>query len=342
MRYIVDGIEEFPQPEEAAPARRRLRRLLRTRRLSRRPHGADPARGNFFTRSFAGVTGKRAAAEFFHTVESRSPHPSIVRLGLAGLVVTLALIGAGTRPARAQDATQPGGVQILFTPNLWLAGVNAAIKTPLPRVPEVNSSVGAFQLLGHLDAVPFLGGVEIHDGPFSLLGGAVHLPVSTSITTRNVFFDGGTAGLIANAGTATALYRALEQPTQYADLGVGFRAWAFTANLTLNPGILPGASATRSASWVDPLIAGRYHIDLPSGFLPSGFALTAYGDVGGFSLGAHSDWQLSGTIDYTPSPWIDLHLGYRSVNFNYQASGGFDLGFNVHIKGPMLNATFKF
>ena len=266
---------------------------------------------------------------------------------MAGLVVALALIGAGTRPADAQDATYPGGAQIFFTPNLWLAGVNSTIKTPLPRVPEVNSSVGPFQVLGHLDAVPFLGGVEIHDGPFSLLGGAVHLPVSTDITTRNVLFNGGTAGLIANAGTATLLYRVLEQPTQYADLGVGFRPWAFTANLTLNPGILPGASATRSANWVDPLIAGRYHIELPSGLLPNGFpssgwGLTAYGDVGGFGVAAHSDWQLWGTIDYTLKPWIDLHLGYRSVNFNYQASGGLDLGFNVHMKGPMLNATFKF
>jgi hypothetical protein len=259
-----------------------------------------------------------------------------------GLVVGLALVGARTRPAGAQDATPPGGAEILLTPNLWLAGVNAAIKTPLPRVPEVNADVGALQVLGHLDAVPFLGQVEIHDGPFSLLGGAVHLPVSTSIATRNVFFDGGTAGLIANAGTATLLYRVLEQPTQYADLGVGFRPWAFTANLTLNPGILPGASTTRSANFADPLIAGRYHIDLLSGSLPTGFGLTAYGDVGGFGVGAHSDWEVSGTIDYTVKPWIDLHLGYRSVNFNYQASGGLDLGFNVHMKGPMLNATFKF
>src|SRR5271166_5038181 len=59
MRYIANGIEEFPQPEEAAPSRRRLRRLLRTRRLSRRPHGADPAPGNFFTRSKAGIQGGR-------------------------------------------------------------------------------------------------------------------------------------------------------------------------------------------------------------------------------------------------------------------------------------------
>src|SRR5258708_23406018 len=50
--------------------------------------------------------------------------------------------------------------------------------------------------------------------------------------------------------TALLLYRALEAPTQYADLGVGFRAWGFSSNLTLNPGILPGASTNRSASWV--------------------------------------------------------------------------------------------
>jgi hypothetical protein len=261
---------------------------------------------------------------------------------ILAISASIAGIGSGLQAAVAQDATLPDGMQILFTPNLWLAGVDAAIKTQLPRRPEVNSSVGPFQLLGHLDGIPFLGGIEIHDGPFSLLGGAVHLPVGTDITTRDVFFNGGNATLIANAGTATLLYRALEQPTQYVDLGVGFRAWGFTANLTLNPGILPGTSATREASWVDPLIAGRYHIDLPSGSLPSGFGLTAFGDVGGFGVAAHSDWRLEGTIDYTVKPWIDLHLGYRSVNFNYQASGGLDLGFNVHMKGPMLNATFKF
>ena len=152
-----------------------------------------------------------------------------------------------------------------------------------------------------------------------------------------IAFSGGNAALITDTGTALLLYRVLEAPTQYADLGVGFRAWGFSSNLTLNPGILPGTSVNRSASWVDPLIGGRYHIDLPSGF-----GLTAYGDVGGFGVGAHSDWQLIGTVDYTPTPWINLHLGYRSLNFNYTASGGFDLGFDVHMKGPILAATFKF
>src|SRR5262249_48200371 len=126
---------------------------------------------------------------------------------LTALFAAVLLIGAGMQPAAAQDATLPGGVQILFTPNLWLAGVNAAIKTPLQRVPEVNAEVGAFQMLGHLDAIPFLGQIEIHDGPLSLVGGAIHLPVSTDITTHNVLFNGGSASLIANTGTAAVLYR---------------------------------------------------------------------------------------------------------------------------------------
>jgi hypothetical protein len=254
-----------------------------------------------------------------------------------GLFVGLALAGAGTQPAGAQDTTLPGGVEILFTPYLWLANVNSTILTPIDRVPQVDSDVGAFQLLGHLNAIPFLGTIEIHDGPLSLLGGAIHLPVGTDITTRNVLFNGGNAGLVIDAGTATLLYRVLDIPGQFADFGVGFRAWGFSANLSLNPGILPAQSVNRSAGWVDPLIAGRYHYDFRNGF-----SLTAYGDVGGFGVGAHSDWQLLGTIDYAPKPWLDLHLGYRSLNFDYTASGGFDLGYNVHIKGPILGATFKF
>ena len=270
--------------------------------------------------------------------QSHKPIPSV----LASLAVALAAIIAGLHPARAQETTLPGGVQIFAIPYLWLAGVHGTIDTPIPRAPSVGVDVSAIDVLSHLSAVPFMGSLEIRDGPLGLLGDALHLPIGTGITTPGSLFSGGHAELVANTGTALLLYRVLEQPTQYADLGVGFRPWSFNANLTLSPGTLPGASANRMASWVDPLIGGRYHIDLPSGFLPSGFGLTGYGDVGGFGLGAHTDWQLIGTIDYTPSPWIDLHLGYRSLSFDYTASGGFNLGYNIHMRGPILAATIKF
>jgi len=265
----------------------------------------------------------------------------------AALALALAVIGTVVRPACAQQAPPPGGppppppsplasgLQVIVTPYLWLGGINTTIDTSLRRVPVVNSDVGAFQLLGHLDAVPFMGSVEISDGPFSLLGDAFHIPVGTSITTRNFFYNGGNAALIASQGTADFLYHVLAQPGQSLDAGIGFRAWAFTTDITLNGRILPTASILRSAQWADPLIAARYHYDFGNMF-----GLTAYGDVGGFGVGAHTDWQVIGTVDYAWKSWATLRLGYRSLNFDYTSDAG--LGYIVHMKGPLLFATFRF
>jgi len=255
---------------------------------------------------------------------------------LGGIAVMLAGLGIGARSASAQDATGPYGMQFFVTPYLWLASVHATTMTPLPRRPEVDSDVSVIQLLSHLDAVPVMGSVEMRQGPLGLLGDVIHLPVATNITTHDIFYQGGNAALRANTGTGVISYRALEDPVQFADAGLGFRAWGFRMNVNLNAGLLPAASVSRSAGWTDPLLAGRYHRDLGNGF-----GLTAYGDVGGFGVGAHIDWQVMGTVDYAPNPWLNLRLGYRSLNFNYQASES-NLGFNVHMRGPILAGTFRF
>jgi hypothetical protein len=65
--------------------------------------------------------------------------------------------------------------------------------------------------------------------------------------------------------------------------------------LTLNPGQLPAGGANQRAGWGDPLVGGRYHYDFGNGW-----GLTAYGDVGGFDLGAHTDWQVIGTATIPP------------------------------------------
>jgi hypothetical protein len=281
--------------------------------------------------------------------------PQWIRAALTSLALALAAIGAIASPATAQQAPPaepppllPGGpaapapapplgsgLQVTLTPFLPLTGINAAINTPLRRAPVVDTSVSAFQLLGHLDALPFTGLVEISDGPFSLLGEALHLPVGTSITTRNVFFSGGSASLTTNEGTADLLYHVLAEPAQSLDAGIGFRPWAFTAGLTLNGRIARTVSLTQSARWADPLIAARYRYDFGTGF-----GVTAYGDFGGFGVGAHTDWQVIGTVDYALKPWVALRVGYVSLNFDYSASS-LPVGFDVHIKGPILLASFR-
>lgn len=268
---------------------------------------------------------------------------------LAGFFLMLAAFGAVAGPASAQQAAPatlpppplaprpavPGsGLQVIVTPYLWLAGVNTAISTPLQRAPMVDASVGAFQELGRLDAVPFMGSAELRDGPFSLLGDVLHVPVGTNITTRNIFFNGGNASLTTNIGTALLLYHAVEQPIQSLDAGVGFRAWGISSRLTLNGGLLPTVAVNRRAGWGDPLIAARYHRDFGDGF-----GLTAYGDVGGFGVAAHADWQLLGTLDYGLRPWVALRAGYRSLNVS---ASGSTLGFNVHMKGPLIAADLRF
>jgi len=130
------------------------------------------------------------------------------------------------------------------------------------------------------------------------------------------------------------LYRALAAPDQYVDVGIGVRGWGLAGGISLNEGLLPALNVSNGLSWADPLLAARYHRDLGDGF-----SLTAYGDVGGFGLGAHLDWQLIGTIDYAVASGVDLHAGFRSLNFNYGAPRA---DFNFNMNGPIIAATIRF
>ena len=119
-------------------------------------------------------------------------------------------------------------MQLIAHPYLWLAGVNVALTTPIARVPQVTASAGAFEVLGDLNAVPFMGAAELRDGPFGVLADALHLPIGVGITTRNIFFSGGSSSMVADIVTADFLYRVLEQPNKRIDGGLGFRFWGMS------------------------------------------------------------------------------------------------------------------
>jgi hypothetical protein len=260
-----------------------------------------------------------------------------IRTLIFAVFASIAGIASGLQhEAAAQEMSASDGYQFFVTPYLWLASVHATTMTPLARRPEVNSNVSTIDLLSHLEGAPFMGSFEARYGNLGFLADAIHLPVSTKITTRDILFQGGNAALKADTGTGIALYRFFQDPVQFADGGLGFRAWGFAANLSLNPGLLQGVAVNRAGSWTDPLIGGRYHRELGNGW-----GLTAYGDVGGFGVGAHTDWQVMGTVDYSLSTSWNLHLGYRSLNFNITGSDG-RFGFDVHMRGPIIAGTFRF
>jgi len=149
---------------------------------------------------------------------------------------------------------------------MWLASVHATTLTPLAREPQVNSNVRTINLLSHLDGAPFMGSFEVRYGALGVFAAAIHLPVGTKIITHDIFYKGGNAELKADTGTGIALYRILEDPMQFADSGLGFRAWGLSSRVALNPGLLPGVSVNTGGGWADPLIGGRYHRELRNGF----------------------------------------------------------------------------
>ena len=225
-------------------------------------------------------------------------------------------------------------IDLLVTPYVWLPWVSSTVRPSNRAIPSASSTTDPGALYGHVTWVPFSGSAEFRDGPYGLVLDYIHVPLRIGINTRNIFFSGATAGLTQDTGTAMFLYRALNESDQYVDVGLGVRAWGFTGDITLNEGLLPAFNASNGISWADALIGVRYRRDLGNGF-----GATAYGDIGGFGAGAHIDWQLVGTIDYAVNSWIELHGGFRSLNFNYGAARA---DFSANLYGPILSATFRF
>src|SRR6476659_7692185 len=94
---------------------------------------------------------------------------------IVALFISIVMMASGPDKACAQDMSAPGGYQFFVTPYLWLASVHATTKTPLARVPEVNSEVSSIDLLSHLDGVPAMGSLEVRYGRLGFLGDVIHL-----------------------------------------------------------------------------------------------------------------------------------------------------------------------
>jgi hypothetical protein len=258
------------------------------------------------------------------------------------VLLLVALWGLGLHQARAQQAGAPPaapptvwqGLDVLVTPYVWLPWTHINIRPTNAPISSASTTIDPGRLYNQFTWVPFLGEVELRDGPFGVMIDYMHVPVKEGISTRNILFSGGTAAGVTDTGTAMFLYRPYVQPDQYVDVGMGVRAWGLSGTISLNEGLAPAAVVSNGLSWADPLVGARYHRELGNGF-----SATAYGDVGGFGAGAHIDWQLIGTIDYAVNSWIDVHGGFRTLNYSYSAPAA---NFNVNMYGPILSATFRF
>src|SRR5271155_4456991 len=257
-----------------------------------------------------------------------------VLLMLSRAVGVIALLGIGGQPASAQQASVEPEWQALVTPYFWAPWTSVGINPSREHLPSASGTVGFGQLADHLSWIPFMGSAEFRNGDYGILFDYLHAPLRTGLNTSNILFGGAGVGGTLDTGSAMFLYRAFARPNQYLDLGVGTRVWGFNTGLSLNEGLLKPVSITGGGAWADPMLAVRYHYDFGNGY-----GATAYGDVGGFGLGANVDWQVLGTIDYKYNSWIDLQAGFRSLNFNYSLPRA---GLDMHMYGPIIGATLRF
>jgi len=260
-------------------------------------------------------------------------------LGLGALLLAMGIAaeGAHAQQSGPQSPSPPPtqqGFEILATPYLWTPWVSVGVQPTRPDLPSPTATVGAGDVVKHLTWVPFMGTLEARSGSWGVFVDYLHAPLKAGINTPHVEFGAATGGLDMNEGTALFLYRAVSDPVQRLDLGVGVRAWGLDGDIAVTRALLPPVSVTHGASWADPILAIRYHRDLGDGFSAS-----LYGDVGGFGAGAKIDWQAIASIDYAVTSQIDLHAGFRSLNFDRNDPKA---EFNVHYYGPLIAATFHF
>lgn len=217
-----------------------------------------------------------------------------------------------------------------FTPYLWAAALKGDVALG-PLAPPVQIDAGFIDILKHL-RMTFMGTFEVRNDKIGFISDLSYLATKVS--------GAGPLGFV-NAelndktffGTFAGAYRVFDQGTAWVDVIGGARTWWRDDVLDITgPG---GAiSANRSKTWVDPIVGLR-----AKSYLNPKFYVQIYGDVGGFGVGAKSDWQAVGLLGYQYNATTSFFGGYRYLAVNYNRDG---YVFDVNLSGPVIGATFKF
>ena len=152
-----------------------------------------------------------------------------------------------------------------------------------------------------------MGLAEARRGNFSFVVDTMYLNLQQGVTVPGFgAYSGASARTQSVQVTVIGLYTVAEGSAGRIELGGGIRGWWFDTELTLDPGLLPGRSVGSSTSWVDPVLSARGVLRLNDQW-----AITAYGDVGGFGVGSQFTSQAFATIGYEITESISVSAGFR-------------------------------
>jgi opacity protein-like surface antigen len=97
-------------------------------------------------------------------------------------------------------------------------------------------------------------------------------------------------------------------------------------------------SASRNASWVDPLVG--LHYTWP---FAGKWTYSLRGDIGGFGVGSDLTWQVLTAFRRQNTERFGWFVGYRVISFDYSSGSGSNYQRqDLTQQGPMLGVNFSF
>src|SRR5262245_2072607 len=244
---------------------------------------------------------------------------ALATVAMGGLEAAFAAdLGSGPAPLPSVPAR---AWTVSVTPYAWLPFLQGAVTV---KGRTVDIDVNPFQLLEHLDAVPFMGYAEARKGPLGFYNDIFFAKVgvdgSVSRSVRNLtvgasadvdvelaIIEAGGAFEVArwSAGSGGGLkYGPAFTPYTAVDLLAGARYWhqeadikfGLTASVDLGGLVVSRGRATArggDVDWVDPLVGFR----IRHGLAP-GQELLLRADVGGFDVGSQFTWNVLGAYSF--------------------------------------------
>jgi hypothetical protein len=262
----------------------------------------------------------------------------VLALGVSGPVEALAQ-QAPTQVSQTLSQTAPpaGGSLWSFrvSPYFWMTSLKGDVGVG-KRLPPAKVDIDFNQIFDAIDwsHPPVMLSGEVRYDRFAFVTDFIDVKLEDSQSPTI-----GPVSLKTDATLTLAIwtfggsYRLLQQGPATLDVMAGGRLWNLDGTLKLK-GPRRGRNFSGNQTWVDPIVGVSGRVDLGSGF-----ALQAEGDVGGFGVGADSDWQVVGALQYQVSNWLSLDAGYRYLTVNY-SNGGFRL--DASMSGPIIGASFRF
>ncbi len=173
---------------------------------------------------------------------------------------------------------------------------------------------------------------RVENGDWSFSADATYMDLGWRASTR-----GSRAGarlgmeqftFMVTAGKRIGEHTEILGSLAYFDLSTDLRVSVLQQSLT----------ASRNASWVDPLIGIQHTVPLSDKW-----SLNLRGDVGGFGINSDFTWQAWAVARREVSERFSWFVGYRALGYDYQSGSGMNFQrYDLVQQGPGAGVSFSF